>query len=53
MGRPLPDGGLLLLRLCLLVCVLVVGTAMVRNGTAVLRGIAHGTPAVLPAQPSR
>ena len=51
-GR-LRDGGLLVLRLCLFVCVLVTGTAMVRNGTKMLRGLAHAAPVALAVQPVR
>lgn len=53
MDAPPLELRLALLQLCLLGCVLFLGTAAVRNGTDMLHGLAYSTPVAALAQPSR
>ncbi len=53
MDAPFADRGVAMLRLGLLACAIVLGTAVVRTGTDVLHGLAYGTPVAAPARPGR
>ena len=53
MEAPSAGRAIVMLRPGLLACAVVLGTAVVRTGTDVLRGLAYGTPVAAPAPPGR